>query len=331
VDSLPFDSAYFDSEGTSRIDLFLVSPTYVSHTYSTLEWTIIAEAVHDNKYDYSNVIYRGARTDVEVICPEPEHGPFLVQPTKHIGKRMMGCPICKPRRRIIDTGVFIEDAKAIHGDKYDYSKVDYKNNSTMCEIICPEHGRFLRSYRTHIRNQKGCPICEAISKAEKRSTQLKLKGETSKKGKSKTLSPRYNPEYHGAPDTGSRTKEQRKAYREYELGVRFAKEDPDNTLTKCRKVAEIYTHNVLVEEMGGVSRSAAHSLDEMITLCNREGLLDPFTARILNTLQDWGNLGSHARHGHQGKYPNYERIKPALLLTEQLLGDWIEDFVPLEH
>ena len=301
------------------------------HTYSTLEWTIIAEAVHDDKYDYSNVIYRGARTDVEVICPEPEHGPFLVQPTKHIGKRMMGCPICKPRRRIIDTGVFIEDARAVHGDKYDYSKVDYKNQGTTYELICPEHGRFLRSYRTHIRNRKGCPICEAISKAEQRSTRSKLKGESSKKGKSKTLSPRYNPEYHGAPDTGSRTKDQRKAYREYELAVRFAKEAPEYTLNTCRKVAEIYAHALLVEKNKEVSPKTRESLDEMIRQCKFQELIDPMTARILNSLQDWGNLGSHARHGHQGKYPNYERIKPALLLTEQLLGDWIEDFVPLEH
>jgi len=303
----------------------------VPHTYSTLEWTIIAEAVHDDKYDYSNVIYRGARTVVEVICPESGHGPFLVQPTKHIGGRKMGCPICKPRRRIIDTDVFIEDARAVHGDKYDYSKVDYKNQGTTYEIICPEHGGFMMRYKSHIRNRKGCPICEAISKAEQRSTRSKLKGESSKKGKSKTLSPRYNPEYHGAPDTGSRTKDQRKAYREYELAVRFAKEAPEYTLNTCRKVAEIYAHALLVEKNKEVSPKTRESLDEMIRQCKFQELIDPMTARILNSLQDWGNLGSHARYGNQGKYPNYERIKPALLLTEQLLGDWLEDFVPLEH
>ena len=148
---------------------------------------------------------------------------------------------------------------------------------------------------------------------------------------SEPLSPRYNPKYHGTPDTGSRTKEQRKAYREYELAVRSAKEDPENALNKCRKIAEIYAHTLLVEKNKEVSQKTQESLDEMINQCKHQGLIDPMTARILNSLQDWGNLGSHARYGHQGKYPSYERIKPTINYAEQLLEDWIEDFVRLEH
>ena len=37
---------------------------------------------------------------------------------------------------------FIEKAKEVHGDKYDYSKVKYVNCSTKVCIICPEHGEF---------------------------------------------------------------------------------------------------------------------------------------------------------------------------------------------
>lgn len=37
---------------------------------------------------------------------------------------------------------FIEKAKKVHGNKYDYSKVDYVNNRTKVCIICPEHGKF---------------------------------------------------------------------------------------------------------------------------------------------------------------------------------------------
>ena len=33
---------------------------------------------------------------------------------------------------------FINSAKSIYGDKYDYSKVIYKNASTKVEIICPK-------------------------------------------------------------------------------------------------------------------------------------------------------------------------------------------------
>lgn len=313
--------------------------------YTTEEWVVLASVIHDGRYDYSNVDYRNSKTDVEVICPEPEHGPFLVEPHRHTGARKKGCPICNPpKRRTVDTSVFVEDAIEVHGDKYDYSKVDYQGMKTKCEMICPKHKSFYRNYKSHIRNRMGCPLCEAISKAEKRfgTQKTPVLGEHDPDHPERSgfldefdleteLSPRYNPEYHGAPDTGNRTKEQRKAHREYALAVRFAREDPENSLNKCRKIAEIYSHTLLFEKNGEVSPKTRESLDEMISQCKHQGLIDPMTARILNSLQDWGNLGSHARYGHKGKYLDYERIKPILAHAEQLLGDWIEDFVPLEH
>ena len=38
---------------------------------------------------------------------------------------------------------FIEESKFVHGDKYDYSKVEYVNARTKVCIICPEHGEFV--------------------------------------------------------------------------------------------------------------------------------------------------------------------------------------------
>jgi hypothetical protein len=37
---------------------------------------------------------------------------------------------------------FIADAKKVHGNKYDYSKVIYINNKVEVCIICPIHGEF---------------------------------------------------------------------------------------------------------------------------------------------------------------------------------------------
>ena len=45
----------------------------------------------------------------------------------------------------LTTPEFIERAKEIHGDKYDYSKVDYKGATHKIEIICPDHGKFSQS------------------------------------------------------------------------------------------------------------------------------------------------------------------------------------------
>lgn len=56
------------------------------------------------------------------------------------------------------TNEFIEKSKSVHGDKYDYSKVNYVNTSTKVEIICKEHGVFLQAPSKHLRKQ-GCVIC----------------------------------------------------------------------------------------------------------------------------------------------------------------------------
>lgn len=53
---------------------------------------------------------------------------------------------------------FIQKAKLIHGDKYNYSKVNYKNNKKKVEIICPIHGSFFQIPSNHFRNQ-GCSEC----------------------------------------------------------------------------------------------------------------------------------------------------------------------------
>ena len=57
-----------------------------------------------------------------------------------------------------NTEEFIKKAKKVHGNKYDYSKVNYINNHTNVTIICPEHGEFEQTPKGHLRGQ-GCPKC----------------------------------------------------------------------------------------------------------------------------------------------------------------------------
>ena len=61
---------------------------------------------------------------------------------------------------------FIERAKKIHGDKYDYSKVEYINSKTKVCIICPKHGEFWQEPTSHLMGV-GCPKCAIRSRAEK--------------------------------------------------------------------------------------------------------------------------------------------------------------------
>ena len=51
---------------------------------------------------------------------------------------------------------FLEAAKRVHGDRYDYSKVNYINSTTKVEVICKEHGSFFITPSDHIHAKCGC-------------------------------------------------------------------------------------------------------------------------------------------------------------------------------
>ncbi len=64
---------------------------------------------------------------------------------------------------------FIEAARGVHCDKYDYSDVVYKNNKTKVDIICHDHGRFQQAPYCHIYMKQGCPGCGVlVASAKKR-------------------------------------------------------------------------------------------------------------------------------------------------------------------
>ena len=127
--------------------------------FTTEDFIKKAKKVHGNKYDYSKVEYVNSRTKVCIICPE--HGEFWQRANHHLQGSI--CPKCANNkngtRKRFTTQEFIKKAKEVHGDKYDYSKVEYKNNFTKVCIICPEHGEFWQTPCGHIHNMQGCPNC----------------------------------------------------------------------------------------------------------------------------------------------------------------------------
>lgn len=58
---------------------------------------------------------------------------------------------------------FINQAREIHGDKYDYSELVYKGSREKIKIICPIHGEFYTTPDHHLHNV-GCQTCENLSK-----------------------------------------------------------------------------------------------------------------------------------------------------------------------
>lgn len=117
-----------------------------------------AHKVHGDKYDYSKVEYHNSHTKVCIICPE--HGEFWQTPNSHL--RNQNCPNCG-RRKVhqsnrLTTKEFINRARSVHGDKYDYSKSNYIDSHSNICIICPNHGDFWQIAGNHLHKQ-GCPIC----------------------------------------------------------------------------------------------------------------------------------------------------------------------------
>lgn len=126
-----------------------------------------ANIVHNFKYHYSKSVYKGAIVDMCITCLQ--HGDFWQTPHDHLSGS--GCPICglksRVRKRTDTIDQFIEKARKIHGDKYDYSKVEYVNNRTKVCIICPIHGEFWQTPDKHINRKQGCPKCARNCKDNK--------------------------------------------------------------------------------------------------------------------------------------------------------------------
>ena len=117
-----------------------------------------ANKIHGNKYCYANVIYTGSQEPIEIICGL--HGSFKQKPNTHLNGR--GCYKCghlwRIKKQSLTTESFIEKAKKIHGDKYEYSLVEYINNKTKVKIICSTQNNFEIKPNDHL-NGSGCPRC----------------------------------------------------------------------------------------------------------------------------------------------------------------------------
>ena len=118
-----------------------------------------ARKVHGDRYDYSNVEYKGANEKICIICPE--HGEFWQTPSSHISG--CGCPKCAAKKMSeinkMNTKGFIEKARKVHGDKYDYSKTVYVGTNEYVTIVCPTHGEFKQKASYHLNCLTACPEC----------------------------------------------------------------------------------------------------------------------------------------------------------------------------
>ena len=132
-----------------------------SNTMTTDEFIKKSIEVHGEKYDYSKTVYERNDKDVTIICRV--HGEFRQKPIKHLSGQ--GCPLCANNTTMSNVE-FIKKARLVHGDRYDYSKVDIISTHAKVEIICPKHGIFLQTPKEHLRG-RGCRLCGNEAKRSK--------------------------------------------------------------------------------------------------------------------------------------------------------------------
>lgn len=114
--------------------------------------------VHKFKYDYSLVGSFDRKKKITIMCPL--HGKFNQNPHNH--QQGQGCPDCGGSKPLT-TQEFIDRAKLIHGDLYDYSVSKYNNIDDKITIICKKHGKFYQRAYNHLKGH-GCLKCVGWSK-----------------------------------------------------------------------------------------------------------------------------------------------------------------------
>ena len=127
--------------------------------YTTESWIAKANEVHGGFYDYSKVEYGKSSEKLTIICPE--HGEFRQIATNHVNG--VGCWKCYKAKasglQRMSKEEMIQKCKTIHGDYYDYSRVEYINNKTKFILGCPIHGEFETNFALHYHQRCGCNGC----------------------------------------------------------------------------------------------------------------------------------------------------------------------------
>ena len=78
-----------------------------------------------------------------------------------------------PKRK--DTATFVAQARAIHGEKYDYSRVQYLRCRKPVEIVCPLHGSFWQTPDLH-RKGRNCRKCSALKRTDSPDARCRICG-----------------------------------------------------------------------------------------------------------------------------------------------------------
>lgn len=135
-----------------------------SRRVSKEEFLRRVETIHKDTYDYKLVEFSKISDKIKVLCRK--HGEFKVSVANHL--KGSGCPTCgniKISEKLkIGKEKILDRFIAIHGDSYDYSKINTNGITEKVTITCKVHGDFQQVAYIHACGF-GCPKC-SCSKGE---------------------------------------------------------------------------------------------------------------------------------------------------------------------
>lgn len=114
-----------------------------------------ANIKYNSKYDYSYIDKLDSTSKLKIYCPK-HNNVFYQLKNNHLNSDYP-CKQCKSENK---TKEIIEEFILIHGDKYDYSLVNFVTRKTHVKVLCKKHNHtFLITPDKHINRKQGCPIC----------------------------------------------------------------------------------------------------------------------------------------------------------------------------
>ncbi|MBH9576730.1 DUF723 domain-containing protein [Inhella proteolytica] len=134
-----------------------VEATHAKARLPTEDFLLRAHAVHGNRYGYGGISVVDSKHKVTITCHV--HGEFRQSPSDHLAGK--GCPKCgndsarNRQRQTVER--FVDRARQVHGEKYDYSLIDYSTAKKPVRIVCPVHGVFEQTPDMHLKS--GCRRC----------------------------------------------------------------------------------------------------------------------------------------------------------------------------
>ena len=121
-----------------------------------MDWSTFilkASEKHNNKFLYKDQKYENGRSKIVISCPK--HGEFIQMIETHL--RGQGCPDCGGSKKYTKKSL-LESIFLIHGGRYKYNLDNFKNNTSIIDIECEEHGKFKMRVSNHLQGQN-CNLC----------------------------------------------------------------------------------------------------------------------------------------------------------------------------